>query len=80
MLLKTQFPLPRRFETHRTNPDAALTRRLPDRFDIASGLGLLVAEFVKNSLKYSYRVGERGNVNVDFKPTTNGWRLEVSDE
>jgi two-component sensor histidine kinase len=50
------------------------------RSDVASGLGLLVAELVTNSFKYAYAVGERGNVSVDFKRAPGGWRLEVSDE
>ena len=50
------------------------------RSDVASGLGLLVAELVTNSFKYAYAVGERGTVAVDFKQTADGWRLEVSDE
>jgi two-component sensor histidine kinase len=50
------------------------------RSDVASGLGLLVAELVTNSFKYAYAAGERGNVSVDFKRAPGGWRLEVSDE
>ena len=50
------------------------------RSDVASGLGLLVAELVTNSFKYAYAAGERGTVAVDFKQTADGWRLEVSDE
>ena len=50
------------------------------RSEVASGLGLLVAELVTNSFKYAYAVGERGTVAVDFKQTADGWRLEVSDE
>jgi two-component sensor histidine kinase len=49
------------------------------RSDVASGLGLLVAELATNSFKYAYPVGENGNVAVDFKLTPSGWRLEVSD-
>jgi two-component sensor histidine kinase len=52
--------------------------RLPS--DMASGIGLLVAELVTNSFKYAYTAGEHGNVAVDFKPTSSGWRLQVSDE
>jgi len=50
------------------------------RSDVASGLGLLVAELVTNSFKYAYAVGERGNVTVDFKRAGSGWHLEVSDQ
>jgi two-component sensor histidine kinase len=50
------------------------------RSGVASGLGLLVAELVTNSFKYAYRIGEQGNVAVDFKRAPYGWRLEVSDE
>jgi two-component sensor histidine kinase len=50
------------------------------RSDVASGLGLLVAELVTNSFKYAYPAGERGTITVDFPQTSNGWRLEVSDE
>jgi two-component system, sensor histidine kinase PdtaS len=32
------------------------------------------------SFKYAYQVGQSGNVNVDFKRSPIGWRLEVSDE
>jgi two-component sensor histidine kinase len=52
--------------------------RLPS--DMASGIGLLVAELVTNSFKYAYAAGENGNVAVDFKQTSSGWRLQVSDE
>jgi two-component sensor histidine kinase len=50
------------------------------RSDMASGMGLLVAELVTNSFKYAYPAGEHGNVAVDFKQTSGGWRLQVSDE
>lgn len=50
------------------------------RSEVASGLGLLVAELVTNSFKYAYAVGERGTVAVNFRHTDDGWRLEVSDE
>jgi two-component sensor histidine kinase len=50
------------------------------RSDVASGLGLLVAELVTNSFKYAYAIGQRGDVAVDFKQADSGWRLEVSDE
>lgn len=49
------------------------------RSDIATGLGLLVAELVTNSFKYAYPDGQRGNVYVDFKETGGKWRLVVSD-
>jgi two-component sensor histidine kinase len=52
--------------------------RLPS--DMASGIGLLVAELVTNSFKYAYPAGEHGNVAVDFKQTSSGWHLQVSDE
>jgi two-component sensor histidine kinase len=48
--------------------------------DLASGLGLLVAELVTNSFKYAYQAGEHGPVAVGFKAFGSGWRLEVSDE
>jgi two-component sensor histidine kinase len=50
------------------------------RSDMASGLGLLVAELVTNSFKYAYSVGEHGDVAVDFRQTGSGWDLKVSDE
>lgn len=50
------------------------------RSDVASGLGLLVAELATNSFKYAYSPGERGPVDVSFKTTANGWTLEVSDQ
>jgi two-component sensor histidine kinase len=52
--------------------------RLPS--DMASGIGLLVAELVTNSFKYAYPAGEHGNVAVDFRQTSSGWHLQVSDE
>jgi two-component sensor histidine kinase len=48
--------------------------------DMATGLGLLVAELVTNSFKYAYPAGQRGSVHVDFNETEDGWRLVVSDE
>lgn len=54
--------------------DAAMLRS-----DVASGLGLLVAELVTNSFKYAYPPGQHGNVAVTFKQGPDGWRLEVSD-
>jgi two-component sensor histidine kinase len=50
------------------------------RSDMASGLGLLVAELVTNSFKYAYPAGQRGSVTVDLKRSTEGWQLSVSDE
>ncbi|MGA2292050.1 sensor histidine kinase [Bradyrhizobium sp.] len=50
------------------------------RSDIASGMGMLVAELVANSFKYAYPPGHPGSVAVDFRRTSGGWRLEVSDE
>jgi two-component sensor histidine kinase len=50
------------------------------RSDVASGLGLLVAELVTNSFKYAYPAGESGAVSVEFKVTLAGWQLVVSDE
>ena len=50
------------------------------RSDTASGIGMLVAELVANSFKYAYPPGNLGSVAVDFKRTSGGWRLEVSDE
>ena len=49
------------------------------RSDVASGLGLLVAELVTNSFKYAYPVVGRGSVLVDFARINQGWRLKVSD-
>ena len=50
------------------------------RSDVASGLGLLVAELVTNSFKYAYPVVGRGSVLVDFARINQGWRLKVSDQ
>ena len=50
------------------------------RSDLASGMGMLVAELVTNSFKHAYTDGQRGIVAVDFRQTANGWCLEVSDE
>lgn len=49
------------------------------RSDVASGLGLLVAELVTNSFKYAYPAGQHGSVAVSFRQGPNGWRMEVSD-
>ena len=50
------------------------------RSDLASGMGLLIAELVTNSFKYAYPVGQRGSVAVDFRQSPDGWLLEVSDQ
>jgi two-component sensor histidine kinase len=50
------------------------------RSDLASGMGMLVAELVTNSFKHAYADGEQGIVAVDFRQTPDGWCLEVSDE
>jgi two-component sensor histidine kinase len=50
------------------------------RSDVASGIGLLVAELVTNSFKYAYPFGKHGSVTVDFARTSGGWRLKVSDQ
>ena len=50
------------------------------RSDLASGLGLLVAELVANSFKYAYPADAKGSIAVNFKETSDGWRLQVSDE
>ncbi len=48
--------------------------------DLASGIGLLVAELVTNSFKYAYPAGAHGSVSVHFAQASNGWRLKVSDQ
>jgi two-component sensor histidine kinase len=48
--------------------------------DVASGLGLLVAELVTNAFKYAYPVDQRGSVAVEFRQGSDGWHLKVSDE
>jgi len=50
------------------------------RSDLASGMGMLVAELVTNSFKHAYADGQHGIVAVDFGQTANGWCLQVSDE
>ena len=50
------------------------------RSDLASGMGMLVAELVTNSFKHAYADGQHGIVAVDFRQTATGWCLEVSDE
>ncbi len=50
------------------------------RSDLASGIGLLVAELVTNSFKYAYPAGTHGGVAVHFAQTSKGWRLKVSDQ
>jgi two-component sensor histidine kinase len=50
------------------------------RSDLASGMGMLVAELVTNSFKHAYAGDERGIVAVDFKQSANGWCLEVADQ
>jgi two-component sensor histidine kinase len=50
------------------------------RSDLASGMGMLVAELVTNSIKHAYVDGQRGAIGIEFRQTSNGWCLEVSDE
>jgi two-component sensor histidine kinase len=49
------------------------------RSDLASAMGLIVAELVTNSFKHAY--GARsGPVDVSFNPTPGGWSLCVADQ
>lgn len=66
---------PAQIEAIKLSTDTALRRS-----DLATGLGLLVAELVTNGFKYAYPASERGSIYVDFKETKDGWRLVVSDE
>jgi two-component sensor histidine kinase len=50
------------------------------RSDLASGMGMLVAELVTNSFKHAYTDGQPGVVAVDYRLTSNGWSLTVSDQ
>lgn len=50
------------------------------RSDLASGMGMLVAELVTNSFKHAYADGQPGAVAVDYRQTANGWSLTVSDQ
>jgi two-component sensor histidine kinase len=48
--------------------------------ELASTLGLVVAELVSNSFKYAYLGGRKGPVTVTFKNAADGWALQVADE
>ena len=50
------------------------------RSDLASGMGMLVAELLTNSFKHAYADGQHGIVAVNFRQTPDGWCLEVLDE
>ena len=50
------------------------------RSDLASGMGMLVAELVTNSFKHAYADGQPGVVAVEYRLTSNGWSLTVSDQ
>jgi two-component sensor histidine kinase len=50
------------------------------RSDLASTMGLIVAELVTNSFKYAYPEHASGAVDVAFRRTAQGWTLSVSDE
>ena len=47
--------------------------------DLASAVGMIVAELVANSFKHAFPNGRAGRVAVDFANTPAGWRLAVSD-
>ena len=48
--------------------------------DLASTMGLIVAELVTNSFKHAYRSDEVGSVSIKFILEANsGWLLEVAD-
>lgn len=49
------------------------------RSDLASTMGLIVAELVTNSFKYAYPEHASGAVEVAFRRTAQGWTLSVSD-
>ncbi len=48
--------------------------------ELASMLGLLVAELVANSFKHALSESHPGSIRVDFKSVDNGWQLRVADD
>jgi two-component sensor histidine kinase len=49
------------------------------RSDLASTIGLLVAELVTNSFKYAYPDGTSGRIAVSFSHVDDNWSLQVID-
>jgi two-component sensor histidine kinase len=50
------------------------------RSELASAIGLIVAELVTNSFKHAYPSGRKGSVAVKLSHNDKDWRLQVSDE
>jgi two-component sensor histidine kinase len=60
-----------------TSVNVTATERMM-RSDLASTMGLIVAELVTNSFKYAYG-SKSGPIDVSFKPMPGGWSLCVAD-
>ncbi len=70
----------------RTSAPARITVRLVEADtanltpELASALGMIVAELVANSLKHAFVDGRAGSIAIRYKAAADGWQVSVADD